>query len=177
VFSKIDLRSGYYQIRIREGDECKTAFKTKGGLYEWMVMPFGVSNAPSTFMRLMNQVFRPYLGKFEVVYFDDILVFSKDEQKLQDHLTQVMLVLEKEKLFGNLKKCMFFTHEVTFLGYIVLENGIKVHESKIEAIRTWHVPKSIHDVRSFHRLASFYRRFIRNFNTILAPMTEVLKGS
>ena len=177
VFSKVDLRSGYYQIRIREGDEWKTAFKTKGGLYEWLVMPFGLSNAPSTFMRLMNQVFRPFIGKFVVVYFDDILIYSKNEEEHQGHLTQVMEVLEREKLFGNLKKCTFFTSEVTFLGYIVTSHGIMVDESKIEAIRTWPTPKSIHDVRSFHGLASFYRRFIRDFSTIMAPMTEVIKGT
>ena len=109
----------------------------------------------------MNQMFRPYIGKFVVVYFDDILVYSKNEHEHQDHLTQVMLVLEREKLFGNLKKCSFFTPEVTFLGYIVSEDGIKVDEGKVEAIRSWPIPKSIHDVRAFHGLASFYRRFIR----------------
>jgi len=177
VFSKIDLRSGYYQIRIREGDEWKTAFKTKGGLYEWLVMPFGLSNAPSTFMRLMNQVFIPYIGKFVVVYFDDILIYSKNEHEHQDHLTQVMLVFEREKLFGKLKKCVFFTPEVTFLGYIVTDEGIKADESKVEAIRSWPIPESIHDVRALHALASLYRRFIHGFSTIMALMIEVIKGT
>jgi len=128
-------------------------------------------------MRLMNQVFRPYVGKFVVVYFDDILVYSKNEHEHQDHLTQVMLVLEREKLFGNLKKCTFFTPEVTFPDYIVTGDGIKAYESKVEAIRSLTVPKSIHDVRAFYGLASFYRRFICGFSTIMAPMTEVIKGT
>jgi len=128
-------------------------------------------------MRLVNQVFRPYVGKFVVVYFDDILIYIWSEEEHQDHLVQIMVLLEKERLYGNLKKCMFFSLEFTFLGYIVTAKGVKVNESKFEAIRSWPVPNSFHDVRSFHGLASFYRRFIRNFSTIMAPMTEVLKGS
>ena len=111
------------------------------------------------------------------VYFDDILIYSKNKQEHQNHLTQVTLVLEREKLFGNFKKCAFFTHEVTFLGYIVIGDGIKADDSKIEAIRTWPTPQSIYDIRNFHRLPSFYRRFIRNFSTVMAPMTEVIKGT
>ncbi|XP_021737357.1 uncharacterized protein LOC110703884 [Chenopodium quinoa] len=175
VFSKIDLRSGYHQIRMRLGDEWNTAFKTRDGLYEWMVMPFGLSNAPSTFMRLMNQVFRPFIGKFVVVYFDDILVYSRNFEEHMNHLQQIFQVLREQKLYANLKKCHFLTYKVVFLGYVVSSNGIEMDPSKVEAINTWPVPQSIHDVHSFHGLVSFYRRFIKNFSTIAAPLTEVLK--
>ena len=132
-------------------------------------------NAPSTFMRLMKQVFKPFLGKFVAVYFDDILVFSKTQEEHQDHLRQVMGVLEQDKLYGDLKKCTFFSFEVVFLGYIVSTQGILVDPSKVEAIQSWPVPTSMHDVRSFYGLASLYSRFIRHFSFLVAPMTEVLK--
>jgi hypothetical protein len=175
IFSKIDLRSGYHQIRMRPGHEWKTAFKTRDGLYEWMVMPFGLSNAPSTFMRLMNHLFKPLIGRCVVIYFDDILVFSTSLEQHLQHLRHVFSILREQKLYANSGKCCFLTAEVLFLGYLISRNGIRMDESKIEAILTWPVPTTIHEVRSFHGLASFYRRFIRNFSSIVAPITDCLK--
>ena len=175
VFSKIDLRSGYHQIRVRSGDEWKTAFKSKDGLYEWLVMPFGLSNAPSTFMRVMNQVLKTFVGKFVVVYFDDILIYSKTKEEHMEHLRKVLVALKDSQLFINLKKCCFMTDNLLFLGYVVSANGIHVDKEKVRAIREWSTPKTITEVRSFHGLATFYRRFIRDFSTIVAPITECLK--
>ncbi|GJY82760.1 putative CCCH-type zinc finger family protein [Tanacetum coccineum] len=176
IFSKIDLRSGYHHIRMRPGDEWKTAFKTRDGLYEWMVMPFGLSNAPSTFMRLMNQVFKPFIGHFVIVYFDDILIYSSSLEQYLSHLRQIFSVLRAQKLYANGKKCHFLVTEVTFLGYIVTDSGIKMDPAKFKAIISWPTPSTIHDICSFHRLASFYRCFIRNFSSIIAPLTECMKG-
>ena len=175
IFSKIDLKSGYHQIRMKEGDEWKTAFKTKYGLYEWLVMPFGLTNAPSTFMRLMNHVLRAFIGKFVVVYFDDILIYSKNLDDHLIHLKFVLDVLRKERLFANLKKCTFCTDKLVFLGFVVSARGIQVDEEKVRAIQDWPSPTSVSKVRSFHGLASFYRRFVKDFSSIAAPITEVIK--
>ena len=175
VFSKIDLRSGYHQIRMKLGDEWKTAFKTKFGLYEWLVMPFGLTNAPSTFMRLMNEVLRAFIGRFVVVYFDDILIYSKSLEDHLDHLRAVLDALRDARLFGNLEKCTFCTDQVVFLGFVVSGQGIQVDESKIKAIKEWPTPENVNQVRSFHGLAGFYRRFVKNFSTIAAPLNELTK--
>nr|AAX96591.1 retrotransposon protein, putative, Ty3-gypsy sub-class [Oryza sativa Japonica Group]ABA93201.1 retrotransposon protein, putative, Ty3-gypsy subclass [Oryza sativa Japonica Group] len=175
VFSKVDLRSGYHQIRMKLGDEWKTAFKMKFGLYEWLVMPFGLTNAPSTFMRLMSEVLRPFIGKFVVVYFDDILIYSKSMGEHFNHLRAVFNALRDARLFGNLEKCTFCTDRVSFLGYVVTPQGIEVDQAKVEAIQSWPTPKTVSQVRSFLGLAGFYRRFVQDFSTITAPLNALTK--
>jgi hypothetical protein len=135
IFSKIDLKSGYHQIRMKEGDEWKTAFKTKYRLYEWLVMPFGLTNAPNTFMGLMYHVLRAFIGKFVVVYFDDIVVYSKDLNEYIEYLRYVFDVLRCEKLYANFKKCTFCMEKVVFLGFVVSTKGIEVDEEKVKAIK------------------------------------------
>jgi hypothetical protein len=177
IFSKIDLKNGYHQIRIKEGNEWKATIKTKYGLYEWLVMPFGLTNAPSTFMCLMNHVLRAFIGKFMVMYFDDILIYCKNLTVHLDHLRNVLSVLCSEKLYANLKKCAFNMEKIMFLGYVVTAQGIEMDEEKVMAIQGWPTPKLVSEVRSFHRLASFYKHFVKDFSTIVATVNEVVKKS
>jgi hypothetical protein len=175
IFTKIDLRSGYHQIRMKLGDEWKTAFKTKFGLYEWLVMPFGLTNALSTFMRLMNEVLRSFIGKFAVVYFNDILIYSKSLDEHIEHLHAVLGALRESRLFANLEKCTFCTDRVAFLGYVVTPQGTEVDEAKIEAIKSWPIPTTLTQLRSFLSLAGFYQRFMKDFSTIAAPFNVLTK--
>ena len=174
-FTKIDLKSGYHQIRMKPGDEWKTAFKTKEGLYEWLVMPFGLSNAPSTFMRVMNQVLRPFLSSFVVAYFDDILIYSKTAQEHVEHVSQVLTVLRENQLFANPEKCIWMVDKLIFLGYVVTGDGILPDESKVRAIVDWPAPTTLTELRSFLGLAGFYRRFVKRYSEIAAPLTDLLK--
>ena len=174
IFSKIDLRSGYHQVRIRPGDEWKTSFKIKDGLFEWNVMPLGLSNAPRTFQRLMNEVLQPFISRFAVVYFDDILVYSRTRMDHLQHLRDVCTALQKEKLYAHPKKCIFFTAEVIFLRFILSDHGVSVDPAKVKAITSWPKPRVIHDVRSFIGMATFYRRFIPGFNGVAAPITGLI---
>jgi hypothetical protein len=144
-------------------------------LYEWLVMPFGLTNAPSTFMRLMNEVLCAFIGKFIVVYFDDILIYSKSIDEHIGHLHVVFNALCDAHLFGNLEKCTFCTDRVSFLGYVVTPQGIEVDHAKVEVIHGWPIPKNLSQVRNFLGLAGFYRRFVKDFSTIAAPLNELTK--
>jgi hypothetical protein len=160
---------------MKLGDEWKTAFKTKFGLYEWLVMSFGLTNAPSTFMRLMNEVLHPFIGKSVVVYFDDIFIYSKSLDEHIEHLRDIFCALREAHLFANLEKCTFCTDRVAFLGYVVTPQGIEVDEAKIEVIKSWLIPATLAQLRSFLGLVEFYRCFVRDFSTIAAPLNDLTK--
>jgi hypothetical protein len=175
VFYKIDLRSGYHQIKIKPSDVPKTAFSTRYGLYEYLVMSFGLTNAPAYFMYLMNSVFMPKLDKFIVVFIDDILIYSKTEEDHADHLHLVLQRLRDHHLYAKFSKCEFWLDSVKFLGHTISSEGISVDPTKVQEVMDWKPPTSVHQIRSFLGLARYYCRFIPDFSKIAKPMTELLK--
>ncbi|WVZ96841.1 hypothetical protein U9M48_042424 [Paspalum notatum var. saurae] len=175
VFSKIDLRSGYYQIKIREEDIPKTAFSTRYGLYEYLVMSFGLTNAPAFFMYMINSVFMNELDKFVVVFIGDILVYSKNKDEHEEHLRTVFTRLREHQLYAKFSKCAFWLREVSFLGHILSEKGVAVDPSKVEDVLNWKQPKIVTEIRSFLGLAGYYRRFIKDFSKTAKPMTSLTK--
>ncbi|GKE08576.1 putative nucleotidyltransferase, ribonuclease H [Tanacetum coccineum] len=176
-FSKIDLRSGYHQLRVHENNISKTTFRTQYGDFEFTVMPFGLTNAPAIFMDLMNRVCRPYLDKFVIVFIDDILIYSKTKEEHEMHLGLVLDLLKKEKLYAKFSKCEFWLREVQFLGHVINGDGIHVDPSKIEAVKNWEAPRTPSEVRSFLGLAGYYRRFIENFSKIAKLLTILTQKS
>jgi hypothetical protein len=175
VFSKIDLRSGYHQIKIRASDIPKTSFSTRYGLYEYLVMSFGLTNVPAYFMYLMNSVFMPELDKFVVVFIDDILVYSRNEEEHASHLHVVLQRMREHYLYAKLSKCDFWLKEIKFLGHTISQDCIAIDPDKVQEVMNWKPPTTVRQIRSFLGLAGYYRRLIPNFSQIAKPMTKLLK--
>jgi hypothetical protein len=176
VFSKIDHRTNYHQIRIRPEDIPKTAFATRHGLFEYLVMSFGLTNAPIHFTYLMNSVFMPELDKFMVVFIDDILIYSKNEEEHARHLRIVLTRLREHQLYAKFSKCAFWLEEIQFWGHVLSAKGFAVDPSKVKDSLEWKPPTTVHQVRSFLGLAGYYRQFIPGFSNLVKPITSLLKN-
>lgn len=174
VFSSLDLLSGYHQVRLRQEDIPKTAFRTPFGLYEFLVLPFGLTNAPATFQRLMNEIFHDFIREgFVVVYLDDVLIFSKNTAEHYEHLRRVFVRLQETGLFAKLAKCEFLKPELRYLGHVIGREGLKVDPQKITVVQEWPTPQNVTDVRRFLGLANYFRKFVRNYSDLAAPLTQL----
>ncbi|GJU30022.1 putative reverse transcriptase domain-containing protein [Tanacetum coccineum] len=177
VYLKIDLRSGYHQLRVRDEDIPKTAFRTRYIHYEFQVMPFGLTNAPAVFIDLMNRVCKPYLDKFVIVFIDDILIYSRNKEEHANHLRIILELLKKEKLYAKFSKCDFWIHIVQFLGHLIDSQGLHVDPAKIEAVKNWASPTTPTEIRQFLGLVGYYRRFIKDFSKIATPILALPEGN
>jgi hypothetical protein len=169
-FTKLELHSGYHQIKVAEWDAWKNAFKTKQGLFEWLVMSFGICNAMATFMHVMNDVFRPFVDEFVILYLDNILIFRGTWDEHVKHVKQVLDTFQRENLYVKLSKCEFGKTGLVYLGHIVGGGQLKIDPSKINVIVNWPEPKNVFEVRIFLGLVQYWRRFISNFSFIAAPL-------
>ena len=177
VYTKLDLKDAYHRIRIRRGDEWKTAFRTRYGHFEYQVLPFGLANTPATFQAYINLALAGYLDDFCVVYLDDILIYSKSEKEHRYHVSKVLERLRRYKLYAKLSKCQFAVATVEFLGFVLSPEGVAMEKSRVETVEDWPQPKTFRELQVFLGFANFYRRFIRNYSRIAAPLTNLLKGS
>ncbi|CAI5474746.1 unnamed protein product [Closterium sp. Yama58-4] len=175
VFSKIDLRSGYNQIRVVPKDQHKMAFRTKQWLYELGVLPFRLTNAPTMVHTLMNTILPEFLGSFVIVYLDNILIFSKLKEEHMQHLQRVFEVLRREKLYAKQSKCTFFFLEVEFIGHVVFVSGVRTDPKKIAAVQDWVTTTSVKELQSFIGFAKYYRRFVQGYASIASPLTDLLR--
>ncbi|GJW06025.1 putative reverse transcriptase domain-containing protein [Tanacetum coccineum] len=173
TYSKIDLRSGYHQLRVRDEDIPKTAFRTRYRHYEFQVMPFGLTNALDVFMDLMNRVCKPYLDKFLIVFIDDILIYSRDKEEHEDYLRIILELLKKEKLYAKFSKCDFWISTIQFLGHVIDSRGIHVDPTKIKVVKDWASPTTPTEICQLLGIAGYYRRFIEGFLKIAKPLTEL----
>ena len=175
IFTKLDLRNAYHQVRVKEGDEWKTAFRCREGLYEYCVCPQGPTNAPAMFQHFMNEILREHLDLTAVALLDDVIIYSEDPQLHVTHVRAILQILRENQLYAKVEKCEFNKDHMTFVGYMVSKAGIGMDPAKVSAILNWPSPKSVKEVQYFLGFAIFYRKFILHYCALTAPLTTLTR--